>query len=101
MSENPVIRDERTVAVENTSYRFAYMVLSFGLLVSVAVRGLVLKEAGWDLLGLVILGGAVAGFYQARQRTLSGRWAIEGILIAGVAAAVGVAVLTAMMKLGR
>jgi len=103
MSETPVTSDERTVAVGNASYRPAYIVVTFGMLVSVIVRALVLKEASWDLLGLVILGGGVAIFYQAKQRTLSGRWVIEGVLIAGVAAAVGVAVLTAMMKmkLGR
>ena len=49
-----VLRDERTVAVEEASYRVAYMFLSFALLLDVMYRGMVRGEAAWDLIGLVI-----------------------------------------------
>ncbi len=32
MKDQPVIRDERSTAVENASYRVAYMVMSYGAL---------------------------------------------------------------------
>ena len=34
MTTQPIMRDKRTVATENASYRWAYVVLSFGLLVN-------------------------------------------------------------------
>jgi len=58
MNNQSVSRDERTSVVENASYRVAYLVMSFGLLASVAYRGFVLQQSSWDLLALVILGGA-------------------------------------------
>lgn len=76
MTAKPIMRDERTVATENASYRWAYLVLSFGLLLSTAYRSFARHEAAWDLLALVILGGAVATFYQGRHRALSQRWAV-------------------------
>ena len=36
MNNQSVSRDERTTVVENTSYRIAYLVMSYGLLASVA-----------------------------------------------------------------
>jgi hypothetical protein len=70
-----VDRDERTVSVENASYRWAYLLLSFALLVDVALRSFLYREAAWDLLGLVVAGGAVTTAYQAGQRVLTRRWA--------------------------
>jgi hypothetical protein len=75
MNAQPIMRDERTVAIENASYRWAYLILSFGLLVSTAYRSFALHESAWDLLGLVIIGGAVANFYQGKGGVLSRRWA--------------------------
>ena len=57
MTGTVVHRDERTTAVENASYRWAYLVLSFGLLLIVAFRSFVYGESAWDLLALVVLGG--------------------------------------------
>ena len=68
MTTQPIMRDERTVATENASYRWAYLVLSFGLLVSTAYRSFVRHESSWDLIALVILGGAVAIFYQGSRQ---------------------------------
>jgi hypothetical protein len=76
MTTQPIMRDERTVATENASYRWAYLILSFGLLVSTAYRSFALHESAWDLLALVIIGGAVATFYQGNRRVLSRRWAV-------------------------
>jgi hypothetical protein len=86
-----VERDERTVAVENASYRWAYGVLTYALLVDVMYRGLFRHEAAWDLMALVIVGGAICTVYQARQKTLGHGWVMKAVLvacIAGVIAAV-------------
>jgi len=91
-----VERDERTVAVENASYRWAYLAVTYALLVDVMWRSLVHKEATWDLLGLVIAGGAVCTLYQASQKTLAHGWVMKVVLaacIAGVLAAVLAATL--------
>jgi hypothetical protein len=93
MSNKLIQRDERTVAVENASYRFAYYTLSFGLLLIVGYRTAVLHDGSFDLLALVILGGLVAVLYQALHRVLSPRWVVMltvtllgGAAIAAIAA---------------
>ena len=69
MSMTPSVeRDERTVAVENASYRWAYTFVSFALLIDVVCRGVFRREAAWDLLVLVIVGGAVCTIHQIRQK---------------------------------
>jgi hypothetical protein len=86
-----VERDERTVAVENASYRLAYALLSYALLMDVIYRSLVYREVAWDLLALVIAGGFVCAVYQARQQILGHGWVMKAVLgacIAGVIAAV-------------
>lgn len=92
MMADSVLRDERTIATENASCRWAYLFLSFGLLLSTAYRGFVRHEASWDLLALVIVGGVVATVYQGRQRVLSRRWAALS-----VASAIAAALLAAAM----
>ena len=83
-----VVRDERTAAVEDASYRFAYMFISFALLLDVMYRGWVRQEASWDLLALVIVGGAVSGVYQWRRKILTGHSLKLAVVIFGVAAIV-------------
>jgi hypothetical protein len=86
-----VQRDERTVAVENASYRLSYLVLSFGLLVLVAYRAFVHHQSSWDLLALVVLGGGVGTAYQGAHRVLSKGWvvaALVAILLAALLAAI-------------
>ena len=90
MTTPPIMRDERTVATENASYRWAYLVLSFGLLGSTAYRSFARHESAWDLIALVILGGAVATFYQGRARVLSRRWAVASAAAALLALITGV-----------
>ena len=94
-----VERDERTVAVENASYRWAYLLLTYALLVDVVYRGIVRHEAAWDLLALVIVGGAVCTMYQARQKTLTHGWLKKGALIALLGALIGIGVVFALLKI--
>lgn len=86
MTHAPTFRDERTDAVENSSFRWAYLVLSFGLLASTAWRSFVRGESAWDLLALVVLGGIVAGVYQGREQVISRRWVLLAVVAMGVAA---------------
>jgi hypothetical protein len=86
-----VQRDERTVAIENASYRWAYLVVAYALLVDVMYRAIIHREAAWDLMTLVIVGGVVCTIYQARQQILTRGWVMKVVLaacIAGVIAAV-------------
>jgi hypothetical protein len=86
-----VQRDERTVAVENASYRWAYTLLTYALLVDVMVRSLARNEAAWDLMALVIVGGFVCAAYQARHKILARGWVMKVVLaacVAGVLAAI-------------
>ena len=87
-----VERDERTVAVENASYKWAYIFLSFALLIDVVYRGVVRNEAAWDLMALVVVGGIVCAVYQARQKTLA-----RGVAVLLVCSAVVVAAFIAAM----
>ena len=95
-----VERDERTVAVENASYRWAYLLLTYALLVDVMYRGLFRNDAAWDLMALVIGGGIFCGVYQARQKILAHGWVMKAVLgaaIAGIIAAV-IAVVFTMIR---
>ena len=91
-----VDRDERTVAVENASYRWAYLFLSFGLLVLVAFRSFVHNESPWDLMALVILGGILSASYQWFHKVLTAHWAVTCLLT--VVAAGVLAALTAWLR---
>jgi hypothetical protein len=88
-----VERDERTVAVENASYRWGYLLLSYALLVDVMYRSLVRHEAAWDVMALVIVGGAVCTVYQARQKILTHGWVMKAVLVACMAGVIA-AILT-------
>ena len=94
MNEQPVIRDERDVAVEDKSYRIAYALLVFGSLIICSVRGWVFHQSHWDLFGLVIVSGWIATFYQRKKHVYlprtPRRWLLVYALVAAlVAAAVG------------
>jgi hypothetical protein len=91
-----VDRDERTLVVENESFRRAYHVMSFGLLAIVAYRSFASGEASWDLLALVVLGGVVAAAYQWSHRVLTRRWLVNGL--AALAAAAAIAAIVGWMK---
>lgn len=86
MKRQPNLRDERTVAVENASYRLAFHILSYGLLLLVVYRGFVLQQSNWDMLGLVIVAGAAATYYQSRQNILAKRWLLATVAVMALAA---------------
>ena len=94
-TNEPVDRDERTVALENKAFRWAYGLLSYALLIDVAVRSFLHREQPWDLLGLVIVGGILMAAYQARHGLLTRRWALA--LVASMVAAAIVAVIVALV----
>ena len=92
MKTASVDRDERTIAVENASYRWAYLFLSFGLLAVVAIRSFALNQSSWDLLALVVLSGAVTALFRRRQQAMPGSDMKAGV----VAALAGLVVATAL-----
>ena len=89
------VRDEREAAVEQGGDRFAYLVVSYGLLLIVAYRSLVERQASWDLLALVVLGGIVSVGYRRTRRALSR----NALVLVGLAIAVAV-VVGALVALG-
>lgn len=97
MMDAPVERDERTTAVENAAYRWAYLFLSFGILLIVAVRGVMNGAASWDLLALVILGGGVNTAFRAFHRALYKRLGLR-VAVALVAAALLAVALVLVRK---
>ncbi len=95
-----VERDERTVAVENASYKWAYAFITFALLIDVACRATIRHEAAWDLMVLVIVGGAVCTMYQARQKTLVHGWLKAAVLVACVGAVIA-SVIAAILTMTK
>lgn len=85
MTSQMMDRDERSVAVENASYRWGYLFTSFAMLLSIAYRSFVLKQSSWDLLAIVVLGGAVTTIYQRNERILGSRWAILTVIAVALA----------------
>jgi hypothetical protein len=90
MNEENIVRDERTVAVENASDRFAYKLLGGGLLLDVFCRAWIQHRPYWDLMALVVISGGVATAYRAARGTLFRYWARFGaaVLLAGALSAV-------------
>jgi hypothetical protein len=80
-----VPRDEREDRIDLAADRIAYLVVSYGLLLSVAYRSFVNGDAAWDLIGLVVLGGIVGVAYRARRGAMSGRWTLALVATIGVA----------------
>jgi hypothetical protein len=94
-----VVRDERTVVVEDASYRFAYLFITFALLLDVMYRSLVRREASWELLAIVLLGGAISTLYQWRHQILTRHSAKLALFTGGLAGIV--AALIAASRLLR
>ncbi len=91
-----VMRDEREQAIDRDADRLTAAVLSFGLLGLVIVRSL-RGEAAWDLLALVVIGGAVGAAYRVRSRATDRRWLAAGALAAAIAALAAVALVMALV----
>jgi hypothetical protein len=79
------VRNERTVVVEDASYRLAYLFIAFALLLDVMYRSLVLREASWELLAIIILGGAISTLYQGWHKVLTRHSAKLAVFTAGIA----------------
>jgi hypothetical protein len=93
MSAILVQRDERTVAVENASYRWSYLFVSFGLLAIVAYRSLLNGESAWDLMALVIVAGLASMAYQAFHKVLTRQWALMTVVTMAIAGVIAAAVV--------
>lgn len=70
MISKMVEKDERTTFIENISYKFGYLFITFALLLDVAYRSLKHNQASWDLLAIIIISGVVMSIYQYRQKIL-------------------------------
>lgn len=92
MKDTPVFKDERSIAVENASYRWGYFVLTYGLLIIVAIRAFFFNESNWDLMALVIISGLVTTAFQGYHQLFTRRWiylfGLTLVIAAGVAALV-------------
>lgn len=94
MNTTPSVpRDERTLAVENASFRWAFLTMSFGLLAVAAYRALVFRETSWDLMALVVLGGGVGHAYQGLHRVLSRAWVAASLLTLVIAMLLAAAIV--------
>ena len=70
MKSDQLIRDERYYSVENASFRIGYMILAFGTMALVAIRGFLFQQNNWDFFALVWVSSLVATVYQVRHKIL-------------------------------
>ncbi len=88
MSMTPSVeRDERTEAVENAIYKWAYLFVYFALLIDVGYRTWFRREPPLDLLALVIVSGTACMIYQIRLKIWT-RSQTRVALLAGLGGAV-------------
>ena len=97
-TQQSVVRDERTVAIENASYKWAYILLICALFIDMMYRGMVRHEAAWDLMALVYVSAAVCTMYQVRQKTLAHGWLKAAVLIVCVGVVIGAIVVVILAK---
>lgn len=91
-----VERDERTVSIENASYRLGFFILYIGVLWDACYRAYFRHEAPFDLLALAIGSAAISTVYQVRRKALTrGRFRkiLVGALVFGVLGAVWALIL--------
>ena len=96
MTGTSMERDERTTAIQNAGFRWSYLLLSFGLLAIVAFRSFTRGQASWDLLVLVVLGGAVHAAYMGWHHVLLKRW-----MVMSAVTMIAAALLAAVMSMRR
>jgi hypothetical protein len=89
-ADQEVKRDERTVAVKNVGYKWAYGFIVFALLIDVCYRSAIFQEAPWDLLALVVVGGAICAIFQVRHKTLGPGWLKAAVIITCLGAIFGI-----------
>jgi hypothetical protein len=88
-------RDEREASVDRAADRLIALVLSYGILAIVAYRSLILREAAWDLLGLLVLSGVIGLAYRWQNRVVT-----SGLVLALIAAAVIGGVVATFLGVG-
>ncbi|MHB8126443.1 MAG: hypothetical protein ACYDEJ_12550 [Desulfitobacteriaceae bacterium] len=88
-----VLRDERTITVENISYSLGYKFIGFALLFDVAYRAFKKGETSWDLFAILILSGALTTAYQFRNKIINKSMAKGFILAVTVASIVALLVV--------
>jgi hypothetical protein len=89
-----ISRDEREQAVDLAADRLSFLVVSYGALLLAAYRSFVLHEVAWDLLGLVVVGGAAGLLFRLRSGVVTRPWTfvlVATMVLAAVAAALIVA----------
>lgn len=89
-----ISRDEREQSVDLAADRLSFLVVAYGALILAAYRSFVLHEVAWDLLALVVVGGAAGLLYRLRSGVVTRPW--TWVLAATVAAAAVAAVLIAL-----
>jgi hypothetical protein len=87
-------RDEREVGVDLAADRVSYLVLAFGVLVAAAWRGFN-GEAAWDLLALVVAGGAAGLAYRVLKGAVTRSW-----IAVAAASFIGAALVAALVAVG-
>ncbi|MDP2871480.1 MAG: hypothetical protein Q8P31_02960 [Bacillota bacterium] len=93
-----VERDERTEAVENTSYRWGYVVANFGILLAVLRRSYYLSDASWDLMAIVLASGLIVTVIQVRGRIFGRVWVRSRVLAVVIAAVVAALIAAAYLR---
>ena len=105
-TQQGVQADERTMAVAYQANTWGFNFIAFGLLIDVMYRGAFLDEAAWDLMALVIGGGAISTVHLARHKVLGQVFGLGQVfhwraLLVFSMAAVIVAIVTAAVVSGR
>ena len=90
-----ISRDEREESIDLAADRLSFLVVAYGALAVAAYRSFVLHEVAWDLLALVVVGGAAGLVYRLRAGAATRRWSY--VLLATVGTA---AVAAALIALG-
>ncbi len=73
-TDQGVKRDERTAAVENASYKWAWYFLVWPLIIDALYRQKLRNEEVGDLIALVCVSGAIAIVYQYRHKAVVSYW---------------------------
>jgi hypothetical protein len=90
--------DEREQDVGKTGDQLAYVAVSFALLALITYRSLVDHQASWELMGVVLFGGAVATVYRVWHRVCTGRAAALATLVALLGGALAMIFVVAAVK---
>lgn len=86
MFKNSIEKDERSIFIENQSYKYGYMVLTFGILIDIIYRSVRFNEAPWDLFGLIFLSGLITTSHQYRYEIFSKNWLVSVLILALISA---------------